>query len=80
MQNLGTFHAEDGSGYSVLADAIKEIDTRNPALAARLLTAFEQWHSLTPAIRDQAEVHLKRIQAISLSRNSADIISRALSA
>ena len=80
MQNLGHFHATDGSGYRVLTKSIAEIDSRNPALAARLLTSFEQWRSLIEPLRNEAEKQLNAVAELSLSKNSSDIITRALSA
>ena len=50
----------------------------NPALGARLLTAFEQWRILEPKAKAEAEACLRRLQAADLSKNSADIVSRAL--
>lgn len=78
MQNLRAFHASDGSGYNLVANVIGNADKTNPALAARLLMAFEQWKSLEPRARDAAEAALKRLQAGDLSENASDIISRTL--
>ena len=78
MQNLPAFHARDGSGYRLVTDIIARADQKNPALAARLLTAFEQWKSLEPAARGEAESALKALQAQDLSKNAADIITRTL--
>ncbi|MEL6416956.1 MAG: aminopeptidase N C-terminal domain-containing protein, partial [Pseudomonadota bacterium] len=79
MQNLAEFHTADGSGYDLLASVIKEADPKNPALAARLLTAFEQWRSLEPTTKAKAEQTLKALQAGDLSKNASDIIGRTLS-
>ncbi|KCZ92883.1 aminopeptidase N [Hyphomonas johnsonii] len=76
--NLAAFHAPDGSGYKAVEDIILKADAANPALAARLLTAFEQWRRLEPKARAAAEATLKRLQNAKLSENSADIVSRAL--
>lgn len=78
MQNLRAFHAPDGSGYALVSDIIKQADTKNPALAARLLMAFEQWKSLEPRARAAAEAALKHLQAENLSENASDIITRTL--
>ena len=78
MQNLAAFHAPDGSGYRLVANIIEQADQKNPALAARLLTAFEQWQSLEPRARDQAQQRLKKLTAGDLSKNASDIISRTL--
>lgn len=78
MQNLRAFHAPDGSGYELVADIIAQADQKNPSLAARLLTAFEQWKSLEPRARAAAETVLKRLQSGDLSKNASDIIARTL--
>jgi aminopeptidase N len=78
MQNLAAFHAKDGSGYALVADIVRKADPKNPALAARLLTAFEQWKSLEPEARSAAESTLKRLQETELSKNASDIIARTL--
>ena len=78
MQNLAAFHAPDGSGYKTIEDIVLKADKANPALGARLLTAFEQWRGLEPKARAEAEACLKRLQAADLSKNSSDIVNRAL--
>ncbi|MEK7357885.1 MAG: aminopeptidase N, partial [Bdellovibrionota bacterium] len=44
--NLVRFNDRSGSGYAFLADQVIEIDTRNPQLAARLASGFNQWKTL----------------------------------
>ncbi|MEO1305836.1 MAG: aminopeptidase N C-terminal domain-containing protein, partial [Pseudomonadota bacterium] len=78
MQNLAAFHAKDGSGYELTARIIEQADKKNPALAARLLTAFEQWKSLEPEAKQSAQAALKQLQKGDLSKNAADIITRTL--
>jgi len=78
MQNLEAFHAANGTGYALVADIIERADKKNPALAARLLTAFEQWKSLEPKAKSAAQTVLKQLQALDLSKNAADIITRTL--
>ena len=79
MQNLAAFHSKDGSGYRLTAQIIEQADKKNPALAARLLTAFEQWKALEPEAKASAQATLKQLQAGDLSKNAADIITRTLS-
>ncbi len=79
MQNLAAFHAADGAGYALTAKVIQQADQKNPSLAARLLTAFEQWKSLESEARSAAEATLKSLQAQDLSKNASDIIGRTLS-
>ena len=77
-QNLGAFHAPDGSGYQLLAEIIAQADAINPALAARLATAYEQWRSIEPTARSEAKSAMDSLMAQDLSKNTADILSRAL--
>jgi len=79
MQNLAAFHAPDGSGYRAVEATILAADKANPALGARLLTAFEAWRQLEPKARAEAEACLKRLVEAGLSENAMDIASRALS-
>ena len=76
MQNLAAFHNPDGSGYAFLATQVKEVDPLNPSLAARLLTAFEQWRSLAPEARKSAQAILAQLAESSLSENVRDILDR----
>ncbi|MEO0607420.1 MAG: aminopeptidase N C-terminal domain-containing protein, partial [Pseudomonadota bacterium] len=78
MQNLSSFHAPDGLGYKLVTDMVEQIDAMNPALAARLMTAFEPWKSLEPRARGAAEASLKALRDKDLSKNASDIISRTL--
>ena len=78
MQNLSAFHAPDGSGYRAIETIVLKADKANPALGARLLTAFEQWRILEPRARAEAKACLERLKSADLSKNSADIVGRAL--
>jgi len=79
MQNLAAFHAPDGSGYRAVEETMLAADRVNPALGARLLTAFEQWRLLEPRARGEAEACLKRLVEAGLSENAMDIAGRAMS-
>ncbi len=78
MQNLANFHAADGSGYAAVEELILQADKANPALSARLLSAFEHWRRLEPEARSKAEATLTRLQAAGLSGNASDIVTRTL--
>jgi len=79
MQNLAAFHAPDGTGYRAVESTILAADKANPALGARLLTAFESWRQLEPKAKAEAEACLKRLVDAGLSENAMDIASRSLS-
>ena len=77
--NPTRFHAQDGSGYALLIDAVIEIDPKNPQLAARLLTSLRAWRTLEPVRRALAEEALRKVAAVpTLSGDTSDIATRAL--
>ncbi|MBL8560011.1 MAG: aminopeptidase N [Hyphomonadaceae bacterium] len=79
MRNLRAFHAADGSGYDFLAEGVQEADALNPALAARLLTAFESWRRFDAPRQAKARAALERLAALnSLSRNAREMVARTL--
>jgi aminopeptidase N len=78
MSNPVEFHAADGWGYRFLTDLILKVDPLNPALSARLCTAFESWRSFSAERRAHASGELKRLSEAGLSRNALDIVGRAL--
>ena len=55
---------------------MQEVDPLNASLAARLLTAFEQWRALEPDIQDHAQKSLARLSESTLSDNAKDILAR----
>ena len=79
VHNLGVFHREDGLGYNFLAGLVCTVDPINPAVAARLLSSFEQWRILSPNVKDKAEHVLNDLSESSLSQNCRDILHRILS-
>jgi aminopeptidase N len=50
----------------------------NPALSARLSTAFESWRAFNAPRREKAHAELTRLSEAGLSKNALDIIARAL--
>ncbi len=77
--NPTRFHALDGSGYEILTNVILELDSKNPQIAARLLSALRTWRTLEPRRRSLAESALKSVLAApELSRDVNDIATRAL--
>jgi aminopeptidase N len=78
MNNPVGFHTADGWGYRFLADVILKVDPLNPALSARLATAFESWRAFNAPRREKAKAELTRLSEAGLSKNALDIIARAL--
>lgn len=42
-RNLVSFHRQDGAGYRIFTAAIKQLNSSNPQVAARLITPLTQW-------------------------------------
>jgi aminopeptidase N len=77
--NPSQFNRPDGKGYTFIADTVLALDSKNPQVAARLLSSLKSWRMLEPARRALAEKELKRIAAApNLSPDVADIASRSL--
>ena len=77
--NPSQFNRADGAGYQFIADIALELDPKNPQVAARLLSAFNNWRVFVPKRRKAAEAALKRVAAApGLSADSTDIVGRTL--
>ncbi|MEZ5818357.1 MAG: aminopeptidase N [Hyphomicrobiaceae bacterium] len=78
--NPVAFNRPDGAGYAFVGERILEIDSFNPQLAARLLTAFRSWRTLEAGRRKLAERTLKEIAKSKkpLSRDVYEIVTRML--
>jgi aminopeptidase N len=79
--NPARFHALDGRPYSFVADQVLAIDALNPQLAARLVSAFNQWRRFIPPLAERMRAELERIGAHpGLSKDTGEIVGRALGA
>ena len=79
MQNFRGFHAEDGSGYEVLADTVIDLDPKNPQVASRLVRALNPWRRFAAPWGDMMKAQLERIAAREgLSKDVFEIVSSAL--
>lgn len=73
------FHRYDGRGYSFAADQILDVDSRNPQVAARLTTCFNEWMKWDAPLKALARTQIERIhQTSGLSKNVYEIVNRAL--
>jgi aminopeptidase N len=79
MNNPVAFHAVDGSGYNFLTDAVIELNTINPQIAARLLTPLREWRRYTPDRQEKMKAALERIlETPKLSPDVFEIASKSL--
>ncbi|MGN8092087.1 aminopeptidase N [Methylobacterium sp. 22177] len=77
--NPTQFARRDGAGFARVTDTVAALDSTNPQVAARLLTAFGSWRRLEKSRGARAVEMLNGIKAIpGLSRDTADILARTL--
>jgi len=75
------FHRRDGAGYRLVAEAARELDARNPAVAARLAKAFDRWRRYDAARQRLMREQLERLAgAQGLSRDLYEIVHKSLEA
>ena len=80
MNNPTKFHAEDGSGYQLLADTIIRLNDVNPATAARMCTPFLQWKRYDTSVQKMIQIQMERIMNIAdLKTAISELIGKALS-
>ncbi|MDQ7988461.1 MAG: aminopeptidase N [Candidatus Dactylopiibacterium sp.] len=73
------FHAADGSGYRLAADAILQLDPLNPQVASRIARCFDRWKKFDATRQNHARAQLERIRArAELSSDVAEVVGKAL--
>lgn len=77
--NTVQFHAVDGAAYQFFADQVMEIDERNPSVAARVVSLFNQWKRYDESRKQMMQTQLERILAKpKLSPGVYEIVSKSL--
>jgi aminopeptidase N len=71
-------HRRDGAGYALYAEQVVALDAINPQIAARLLTAWEQWRRLDATRTGLIEAQLRQVQAQARSPDLIDVAGRLL--
>jgi aminopeptidase N len=75
------FHARDGSGYRLLAEQVLELNGINPQIAARCVSAFNQWTRYDSHRRNLMESELRVIAGTGgLSPDVDEIVRNSLAA
>ena len=71
------FHAKDGSGYTLLADWLIQLDPVNPQTTARMCSVFQTWRRYDAIRQSMIGKELDRIAATpDLSRDTTEMITR----
>ncbi len=79
MNNPVMFHKQSGEGYKFLKDAIIELNTINPQIAARMVTPFREWSRYTPDRQEKMKAALNEILEIdNISPNVFEVVSKSL--
>ena len=79
MANHTQFHEPTGEAYKFIADCVIDIDSRNPQVAARVVSSFNQWKKFDSKRRDLAKLQLERILSHKgLSTNVTEIVTNSL--
>ncbi len=78
--NLAQFHSKDGSAYRFFMDLTMDVDSRNPMVAARIVSLFNQWKRFDPERQALQRAELERVVAKEgTSPGVYEIASKALS-
>jgi aminopeptidase N len=79
MGNQIRFHAADGEGYRFLADQVIELDSINPQMAARLVSALSRWRRFDSHRQQLMQQQLQRIiERPKASKDVFEIVSKSL--
>ena len=77
--NQANFHAIDGSGYALLGDTVKQLDSINPQIAARMLRLLSRWRRYDEARQQLMRQQLEQIaNSESVSKDVYEVASKSL--
>ncbi len=79
VNNPVKFHDTSGQGYALLRDAIIELNSINPQIAARLVTPLKEWQRYTPALQVMMQAALQTVMDTpDLSNDVFEVVSKSL--
>ncbi|MEM1375062.1 MAG: aminopeptidase N C-terminal domain-containing protein, partial [Pseudomonadota bacterium] len=77
--NTCAFHRADGSGYTLVADTLMELDAINPQTTARMTSAFSTWRRYDADRQGLMRAALERVAGKpGLSRDTTEMVTRLL--
>ncbi len=77
--NPSVFHHPSGEGYWLLADQIRELDSFNPQIAARLTLPLTRWRRVVPALGQQMKSCLMALgDRAEVSRDLREVVNKGL--
>ncbi|TVR42132.1 MAG: aminopeptidase N [Planctomycetota bacterium] len=78
IANPSHFHRRDGAAYALVGQTVRELAQRNPQLAARLTSCFNQWRRYDRQRQGLMQQELMRIREHQPSKDVLEIVDRAL--
>ena len=73
------FHAVDGSGYALLGEVARQLDSMNPQIAARMAGSFEAWRRYDSARQTRMRGELEKMRDMpGLSSNLFEVATKML--
>lgn len=78
QHNWSQFHDPSGEVYDWFAEQTIDVDSRNPQVASRLGSCFNNWKRFAPQYQEGMKKALEKIKNSSPSDNLYEIVSRAL--
>ncbi len=78
QNNWPRFHEPSGAVYDWFADATIDVDSRNPQVASRLGSCFNNWKQMAPNYGEGMKKALEKIRDSKPSDNLYEIVSKAL--
>jgi len=79
QSNVKAFYHQSGKGFEFFADKIIQLDSMNPQVASRMVSAFLNWKKLTPELGQKMKQQVLRIQAKeNLSNDVAEKLASCL--
>jgi aminopeptidase N len=73
------FHAKDGSGYALVGETVRALDSINPQVAARMAGAFENWRRYDEARQKLMKAELEAaLKLPNVSANMFEVASKML--
>ncbi len=79
INNPVKFHDPSGKGYTILRDAIVELNAINPQIASRMVTPLREWNRYTPALQALMKQTLQSIlDTPKLSNDVFELVNKCL--
>ncbi|MCA1777840.1 MAG: aminopeptidase N [Xanthomonadaceae bacterium] len=79
MHNPFAFHRADGAGYQLVGEVVRELDSINPQVAARLVSVFNRWTEFDETRAGLMRDQIEQIRGVpGLSPDVGEIVNAAL--